>query len=380
MSTEAKTMDIRMVDLYGQYKKIQHEIDDAVATVIHSTAFINGPAVKEFSQSLSKHLNIRHVIPCGNGTDALQIALMALGLKQGDEVIVPTFTFVATVEVIALLGLKPKFSDVNPQTFNIETEGLEKLISPQTKCIVPVHLFGQCADMEKIMAFAKANNLFVIEDNAQAIGSDYYFSNGKSQKAGTIGHIGCTSFFPSKNLGAYGDGGALFTNDDTLAEKIRIIANHGSKVKYYHESIGVNSRLDTIQAAVLNIKLKYLDEFIDARIAAADKYDAALKDDSRIKIPLRDKKSKHVFHQYTLCIEKGNRNELKKKMAERNIPAMVYFPVSMHVQKGYSYFGYKQGDFPVSEDLQNKVLSLPMHTELNDEQIDFITLSIKELL
>ncbi len=369
---------IQMVDLKGQYQKIKNEINDSISEVIESSAFINGPKVKEFQTNLEKYLNVKHVIPCGNGTDALQIALMSLGLKPGDEVITSDFTFIATVEVVALLGLKLKFVDVNPDTFNLDVKQTEKAITPKTKAIVPVHLFGQAADMEEIMKIAEKNNLFVIEDTAQAIGADYTFDNGTTKKLGTIGTIGCTSFFPSKNLGCYGDGGALYTNNDKLAEKIRQIANHGSKIKYFHDEIGVNSRLDAIQAAVLNVKLNYLDDYIAARQKAADYYDSAFKNCEKIQIPAGNKKSTHVFHQYTIKVKGIDRDGLKEYLNSNDIPAMIYYPYPLHLQKAYKYLGYKENDFPVTEELSKTVLSLPMHTELTEKQLKYITQKVLE--
>ncbi len=367
-----------MVDLKGQYSKIKPEIDSAIQEVIDNTEFINGSAVKNFQKNLEHFLSVKHVIPCANGTDALQIAMQALGLQQGDEVITSDFTFIATVEVIALLGLKPVLADVDPDTFLLTPENIEKLITPKTKAIVPVHLFGQCCDMEKIMDIAKKYNLFVIEDAAQAIGADFTFSNGKVQKAGTIGHVGCTSFFPSKNLGCFGDGGALFTNDDEIAAMLRSVANHGMKVRYYHDHIGVNSRLDTIQAAILNVKLKYLDEYNAARQKAAAFYDNAFKDNSKIQTPVRVGNSNHIFHQYTLVAKGVDRDALKSQLQEKGIPAMVYYPVPMHLQNAYKYLGYKENDFPVSENLCKIVISLPMHTELDKEQLEYISKTINE--
>ncbi len=369
---------INMVDLKSQYLKIKNEIDSSIHEVLDSTAFINGAKVKEFAANLENYLHVKHVIPCGNGTDALQIAMMALDLKPGDEVITPNFTFIATVEVIKVLGLVPVLVDVDSETFNINPEVIEKAITTKTKAIVPVHLFGQCADMEKIMEIANKNNLFVIEDTAQAIGADY--KKGKlNKKAGCIGNIGCTSFFPSKNLGCYGDGGAIYTNDDTLAEKLRMIVNHGSKIKYYHDSIGVNSRLDTIQAAVLDVKLKYLDDYSNARRLAADYYDNNLREIDEVTIPKRNTDSSHTFHQYTLQINsEENRDALKKYLNKKEIPAMIYYPVPMHLQKAYKDSRYKDGDFPVTEKLCKTVLSLPMHTELDRNQQNIIIKAIKE--
>jgi len=371
---------INMVDLKGQYEKIKDEVDKAILNVIDSTAFINGPEVKNFQQELEKYLGVKHVIPCANGTDALQVSMMALGLKPGDEVIAPSFTFVATTEVIALLGLTPVLVDVDPDTFNIDPKAIEKAITPKTKAIVPVHLFGQCADMDAIMEIASKHNLFVIEDTCQAIGADFIMKNGSKKKAGTIGHVGCTSFFPSKNLGCYGDGGAIFTNDDKLAEKLRIVVNHGMEVRYYHDSIGVNSRLDSIQAAILRIKLKHLDEYAAARNKAAAYYDKAFGNNPKLKIPGRFNKSNHVFHQYTLVTNGFDRNKLPEFLQEKGIPAMIYYPVPMHLQKAYLDPRYKAGDFPVTEMLASTVVSLPMHTELDEEQLKHITSSVLEFV
>lgn len=371
---------INMVDLKGQYDKIKEEIDQAILKVVESTAFINGPEVKNFQQDLEKYLGVKHVIPCANGTDALQVSMMALGLKPGDEVIAPSFTFVATAEVIALLGLTPVLVDVDPDTFNIDPKAIEKAITPKTKAIVPVHLFGQCSDMDLIMDIANKHHLFVIEDNCQAIGADFISSNGSRKKAGTIGHVGCTSFFPSKNLGCYGDGGAIFTNDDHLAEKIRIVVNHGMTIRYYHDMIGVNSRLDSIQAAILKVKLKHLDEYAAARNKAASYYDSAFANNPKLKTPVRFNKSTHVFHQYTLVTNGFDRNKLPEYLQEKGIPAMIYYPVPMHLQKAYLDPRYKDGDFPVTEKLSKSVVSLPMHTELGEEQLKHITTSVLEFV
>lgn len=372
--------NIAMVDLKSQYQKIKPEIDAAIHHVIDSTAFISGPVVKEFQADLEKYLSVKHVIPCANGTDALQVAMMALGLKPGDEVIAPSFTFIATAEVIALLGLTPVLVDVDPDTFNIDPLAIRKAITPKTRAIVPVHLFGQCADMDAIMKIAAENNLFVIEDVAQAIGADFTTDNGTLKKAGTIGHVSCTSFFPSKNLGCYGDGGAIFTNDDDLAVKLRSVVNHGMKVRYYHDDIGVNSRLDSIQAAVLRVKLQYLDNYATARRKAADAYDTAFTGNAKLKTPSRFAKSSHVFHQYTLVTKDIDRGKLQEYLASKNIPAMIYYPVPIHLQKAYLDARYKPGDFPVTEALSKSVISLPMHTELDDEQINFITSSVLEFV
>lgn len=377
---EKVTKKIQMVDLIAQYEKIQPQIDKAVIDVIRSSAYINGPEVKAFKAELEAYLGVKHVIPCANGTDALQIAMMALGLKPGDEVITADFTYVATAEVIGLLGLTPVLVDVYPGTFDINIEAIEKAITPKTKAIVPVHLFGQCADMERLMALAKKHNLFVIEDVAQAIGADYTFADGSKKKAGTIGHIGCTSFFPSKNLGCYGDGGAIFTNDDELAKQMQIIANHGQTVQYYHDSIGVNSRLDSIQAAILRVKLPHLDEYAAARNAAADHYDRAFGNHPKLKIPARTKNSTHVFHQYTLQLIGADRNKLKEYLASKDIPMMIYYPVPLHLQKAYRDARYKEGDFPVTEQLCASVFSLPMHTELDNETLTYITDSVLEFV
>ncbi len=360
-----------MVDLISQYKKIKDEIDKEIFSVIDSAKFIKGPVVTEFQDNLAAYLNAKHVIACGNGTDALQIALMALDLKPGDEVITSDFTFIATVEVIALLGLKPVLVDVYPDTFTLDIEQLEKAVTSKTKAIIPVHLFGQAADMDKINAIAQKHNLFVIEDTAQALGAEYFFSNEK-QKLGTIGDIGCTSFFPSKNLGTFGDGGALFTNNDALAEKIRSITNHGMKVRYYHDYIGVNSRLDSLHAAILKVKLKYLDQYNAARKQAADYYDQAFEKCKHLIIPARNKKSSHIFHQYTLQLKNADRAGLIEYLKSKNIPAMIYYPVPLHKQKAYSHYGFNDADFPVTNRLSETVFSLPMHTELTKEQQDYI--------
>ncbi len=364
---------VQMVDLKQQYLKIKNEVDAAVLNVIESSVFIGGSQVNVFAQNLSQYLGIKHVIPCANGTDALQIAMMALGLQPGDEVITPSFTYVATTEVIALLRLKPVFVEVDTKTFCIEPGEIRKAITSKTKAIVPVHLYGHSANMEEIMAIANEHNLFVIEDNAQAIGSDYYYKNGTVKKTGIIGDIGCTSFFPSKNLGCYGDGGAMFTNDDELAEKLKMIANHGQKERYYHDMVGCNSRLDAIQAAILNIKLPLLDSYIDARIKAADFYDKAFAGNEKITTPYRADYCKHVFHQYTLILENVNREGLVNFLAQNNIPSMLYYPVPAHRQKMFVAFG--GGDFNLEKTdwLTERVISLPIHTELDEEQQKFIT-------
>jgi dTDP-4-amino-4,6-dideoxygalactose transaminase len=367
---------IQMVDLKGQYQQIKIEVDKSVDDVIESAAFINGPEVRSFQKELEEYLDVKHVIPCANGTDALQIAMMSVGLKPGDEVITADFTYVATAEVIALLNLTPVLVDVLPDTFDIDLNAIEKAITPKTRAIVPVHLFGQCANMEGVLKLAKKHNLFVIEDTAQAIGADYKYSDGSTQKAGTIGTVGCTSFFPSKNLGCYGDGGAIFTNDDALASKIRKVANHGQSVQYIHDEVGVNSRLDSIQAAVLRIKLRQLDTYNKARILAAQKYDAKFKADPKLTVPVRSAYSNHVFHQYTLKLNGANRDALRDYLTQNNIPSGIYYPIPLHLQKAYLDPRYKEGDFPITEDLCRSVISLPMHTELDDEQIDFISKTV----
>lgn len=364
--------NITSIGLQVQYKRIKNEIDQSILNCVTSTKYINGPQVKNFQKNLEKYLNVKHVIPCGNGTDALQISLMSLGLQPGDEVIVPVFTYVATAEVIALLGLKPVMVDVDQDTFNISLKAVKKAFTKKTKAIVPVHLFGQCADMEPLKEFAQQNGLHIIEDAAQAIGSEYIFSDGSKQKAGTIGDIGCTSFFPSKNLGCFGDGGAMYTNDDDLAVKLRKIANHGQAKKYYHDVIGVNSRLDSIQAAVLDVKLKYLDQYNEARQKAAVYYDQAFSDTDGIEIPKRSEYSTHVFHQYTIKVDPGIRDGLKEYLKSKGIPSMIYYPVPLHLQEAYKGYGYKKEDFPVAEMLCERVLSLPMHTELDEEQLGYI--------
>ncbi|MFM7217333.1 MAG: DegT/DnrJ/EryC1/StrS family aminotransferase [Bacteroidota bacterium] len=371
---------IQMVDLIGQYQKIQSEIDTAVLDVIRSAAFINGPEVKAFQAELEKYLGVKNVIPCANGTDALQIVMMALGLQPGDEVITADFTYVATAEVIGLLKLKPVLVDVYPDTFTIDVEAVEKAITPRTKAIVPVHLFGQCARMEELMTLAKKHNLYVIEDTAQAIGAEYRFSNGTGRKAGTIGTAGCTSFFPSKNLGCYGDGGAIYTDNDELAKKIRMIANHGQSVQYYHDEIGVNSRLDSIQAAILRIKLRHLDAYAEARRAVADKYDRAFGGHPKTTIPSRASFSDHVFHQYTLVLNGIDRNAMREFLASKEIPSMIYYPVPLHLQKAYKDDRYASGAFPVTERLCANVLSLPIHTEMDDETMDHIIKHVLEYL
>ncbi|MDA0882084.1 MAG: DegT/DnrJ/EryC1/StrS family aminotransferase [Bacteroidetes bacterium] len=365
--------NIQMVDLKGQYEKIRTEVDQAINEVVRSSAFINGPEVKDFQTELEEYLGVKHVIPCANGTDALQIAMMALDLKEGDEVITTNFTFIATVEVIALLKLKPVLVDVDPDTFNIDPEKLREAITPNTKAIVPVHLFGQCANMNEIMAIAEEKDIYIVEDTAQAISARYTLKDGSVKTAGTLGHIGATSFFPSKNLGCYGDGGALYTNDDALADRARQICNHGMRVRYYHELIGVNSRLDSIQAAVLRIKLRKLDEYCDARIAAADYYDAAFASIPEIKTPKRAEDSTHTFHQYTLRVPAEDRNHLQKHLMDQDIPAMIYYPVPLHEQEAFEAYKTGETEYPVTVQLSKEVISLPMHTELTEDQLKTIT-------
>ena len=375
---------IQMVDLHGQYQKIKKQVDQSIQEVIDATAFINGPEVKNFQTALEDYLQVKHVIPCGNGTDALQIALMGLGLKPGDEVITADFTFAATVEVIALLQLTPVLVDVEPDSFNIDIQAIKKAITPKTKAIIPVHLFGQCANMEEIMKIADEHNLFVIEDNAQAIGANYTYSNGKKKKAGTIGHVASTSFFPSKNLGCYGDGGAIFTNDDDLAHTLRGIVNHGMYIRYHHDVIGVNSRLDSLQAAILAIKLPHLDAYTKARQAAARKYNKAFQGHKNIITPKISRNCGelcmdcdcHVFHQYTLKIKNIDRDALAKHLNEKGIPCGVYYPIPLHKQKAYTDSRYNEADFTVTNQLVKEVISLPMHTELTDDQIQFITQTV----
>jgi dTDP-4-amino-4,6-dideoxygalactose transaminase len=370
--------EIQMVDLVTQFENREKEFTNAIINVVKSGAFINGPEVKLFQKELEEYLNVKHVIPCANGTDAIQIALMALGLKPGDEVITTTFTFIATAEVIGLLQLKPVLVDCEPDTFNISVAGIKKAITPKSKAIIPVHLYGQCSNMEAILEVATANNLFVVEDTAQAIGADYTFSNGTKAKAGTMGDFGTTSFFPSKNLGCYGDGGALFTNNDALAEQARMIANHGSKIKYYHEVVGVNSRLDAIQAAILRIKLRDLDKYAAARNKVANAYKQAFADTDKITTPVKSEYSTHVFHQYTVKLNGVNRETLRSKLAEKGVPAMIYYPVPLHLQTAYQEYGYKTGDFTVAEQLAECVISLPIHTEMQEEQLNHIINSVLE--
>ena len=370
--------EIQMVDLLAQYERLRPDIDKAIFSVINSSAFIKGPGVKLFEEELQEYLGVKNVISCANGTDALQIAMMTLGLKPGDEVITTNFTFIATLETVALLGMKPVIVDPDPGTFNISVEGIANAITEKTRAIVPVHLFGQCADMEGILKLAKRPNLLVIEDAAQATGSDYIFADGTKKKAGTIGNAGTTSFFPSKNLGCYGDGGAVYTDDDDLARKIRSIANHGMKVRYHYNDIGINSRLDTIQAEILRVKLKHLDSFNRARQEVAAWYDRAFSGCSQIVIPAREKHSTHIFHQYTIKVKNGLRDELKKYLQENNVPAMVYYPGPLHMQEAYHYLGYGENNFPVTTALCGEVLSLPVHTEMEQDQLEHITGTIIE--
>lgn len=377
-----------MVDLNGQYQDIKEQVDNSLSAILENSAFINGPDVKAFQTELENYLGVKHVIPCANGTDALQIAMMGLGLKPGDEVITADFTFAATVEVIALLNLGPVLVDVYPDTFNIDIAAVEKAITPKTKAIVPVHLFGQCANMDEILELADKHDLFVIEDNAQAIGADHTFKDGRKRKAGTIGHVGSTSFFPSKNLGCYGDGGAIFTNDDDLAHTLRGIVNHGMYERYHHDVIGVNSRLDSIQAAVLRAKLPHLDEYCSARRNAARKYNKAFEGQEHIISPktvngcegICDTCDCHVFHQYTLKITNGKRDALVQHFSKKGIPCGVYYPIPLHKQKAYADDRYNEADFPVTNQLVKEVISLPMHTELDDEQINFITATLIEFV
>lgn len=370
-----------MVDLQSQYERIKDEINANIQNVLDSAAFVKGGMVTTFQKHLEQYLQVTHVIPVGNGTDALQISLMALGLKPGDEVITPTFTFIATAEVVALLGLTPIVVDVDPDTFCMSVESVKKAITPKTKAIVPVHLFGQHADMESILQIAKEHNLYVIEDACQSIGATYTFSDGTTKQSGCMGTIGCTSFFPSKNLGCYGDGGAIFTNDDVLAKEIQCIANHGMTERYHHDRIGVNSRLDSIQAAILDVKLQHLNEYTKARQAAAAFYDNAFSHNSKLTIPARNPKSSHVFHQYTIKLHASiDRNKLQANLKEKGIPAMIYYPIPLHLQKAYTNDRYKKGDFPNAEHLSQCVLSLPMHTELDKEQLTYITQTVLELI
>ncbi len=371
------SMNIQMVDLKKQYLKIKEEVDAAVINVMTNANFINGQEVKTFQQNLESYLNVKHVIPCANGTDALQIAMMGLGLQPGDEVITASFTYVATAEVIALLGLVPVLVEAKESDYTIDPAEIEKAITSKTKAIVPVHLFGQGADMNAIMEIAKKHNLFVIEDTAQALGATYQLSNGGTVAVGTIGDIGCTSFFPSKNLGCYGDGGALFTNNDELAANLRMIANHGQKVRYYHDVIGVNSRLDTIQAAILDIKLRHLNDYASARRAAADYYDQAFQGVEGLLTPKRIEEGTHVFHQYTLRVQGGKRDALRTFLEEKGIPSMIYYPLPLHFQKAFANERYPEGSMPISEKLSSEVLSLPMHTEMTQEELEIIVGNVK---
>ena len=368
-----------MVDLVSQYEKIKSSVQPLMEDIMSKAQFINGPEVSAFKSELQDYLGVKHVIPCANGTDALQIALMSLGLKAGDEVITPSFTYIATTEVVALLGLNPVFVEVDPKTFCIDPKSLEAALSPRTKAIVPVHLYGQSADMEFIMGFAKAHKLFVIEDNAQAIGSDYIFSSGQKQKTGTIGDIGCTSFFPSKNLGCFGDGGAICTNNDELAEKLKMIANHGQSKKYHHDVVGCNSRLDNLQAGVLRIKLRKLDDYIAARQKAAKAYDIAFEGNPRIEVPFRAPNSSHAFHQYTLKLKNVNRDGLNQFLADKGIPSMIYYPIPAHKQKMFAHFDL-ECQLPITDELTHQVISLPMHTELDEDQLNFIIDGVKEYI
>lgn len=373
--------NIQMVDLKGQYAKIKNEIRVEFDRVLDSAAFINGPLVKEFQSDLEQYLKVKHVIPCANGTDALQVIMMAHDFPKGAEILVPSYTYVATVEVIALLGLKPVFVEVYPDSFNIDIEDLETKITENSEAIVPVHLYGQCADMERLMVVARDRDLLVFEDTAQAIGADYIFKDGSMVKAGTIGHAGATSFFPAKNLGCYGDGGAIFTNDDELAAKLRMIVNHGQGERYHHDSIGVNSRLDSLQAAVLKVKLKYLDGYGEARRTVASRYDKAFHATGLITPPSRSEFSTHVFHQYTVKLDdRIDRDELNSFLAERGVPSMIYYPIPNHLQKAYSYYGYQEGDFPLTENLCSRVISFPIHTEMSEEQQDVIINGVLEYI
>lgn len=371
---------LQMVDTKTQYHKIKQEVDAAVIAVLESSQFIGGKVVNDFADNLATYHKSKHVIPCANGTDALQIAMMALGLQPGDEVITPSFTYIATVEVAALLHIKPIFVEVDPKTFCIDPAVIEKAITPKTKAIIPVHLYGHAADMEPIMEIAARHNLFVIEDNAQGIGNVYTFSNGTQKKTGSIGHIGCTSFYPSKNLGAYGDGGAMFTDDDALADKLKMIASHGQSKRYYHDVVGCNSRLDALQAAILDIKLKHLDEYIDARRKAADFYDAAFAGNEKITVPFRAENNKHVFHQYTITLNGVDRDGLNQFLADNGVPSMIYYPVPAHRQKMFDAFGGSEYKLDVTDWLTERVISLPIHTELDEEQQQFIVNKVLEFV
>lgn len=369
-----------MVDLKRQYEKIKNETNEAILNVLESSAFINGPEVQSFARELEQFLGVKHVIPCGNGTDALQVALMSLDLQPGDEIITSDFTFIATVETIALLKLKPVLVDVDPTHFNITAKSIEPAITDKTRAIIPVHLFGQCAPMEDIIALAKKHDLFIIEDTAQATGAQCEITEGQKQFAGTLGNIGCTSFFPSKNLGGYGDGGALFTNDDDRAEKLKSLVNHGMEKRYYHDYIGVNSRLDSIQAAILRIKLRHLNEYNQARQKVAARYDHAFKNLNRIDLPQKGSWTDHIYHQYTVKINEINRNVIREKLAQKSIPSMIYYPVPLHLQKAFASYPFENDNFPVTNALCNMVLSLPMHTELDDHQIQYITENLIDII
>ena len=371
---------LQMVDTKTQYHKIKTEVDEAVISVLESSQFIGGKVVNDFAANLATYHNSKHVIPCANGTDALQIAMMALGLQPGDEVITPSFTYIATVEVAALLHIKPIFVEVDPKTFCIDPAVIEKAITAKTKAIIPVHLYGHAADMEPIMEIAARHNLFIIEDNAQGIGNVYTFSDGTKKKTGSIGHIGCTSFYPSKNLGAYGDGGAMFTNDDALAEKLKMIASHGQSKRYYHDVVGCNSRLDALQAAILDIKLKHLDEYIAARRKAADFYDAAFAGNKKITVPFRAANNQHVFHQYTLILNGVNRDELHQVLADNGVPSMIYYPIPAHRQKMFDAFGGSEFQLDITDWLTERVISLPIHTELDEEQQNFVISKVLQFI
>jgi UDP-2-acetamido-2-deoxy-ribo-hexuluronate aminotransferase len=371
---------LQMVDTKTQYHKIKKEVDEAVIGVLESSQFIGGKVVSDFAAHLAGYHNSKHVIPCANGTDALQIAMMALGLQPGDEVITPSFTYIATVEVAALLHIKPVFVEVDPKTFCIDPVALEKAITPKTKAIIPVHLYGHAADMEPVMEIAARHSLFVIEDNAQGIGNVYTFADGTQRKTGSIGHIGCTSFYPSKNLGAYGDGGAMFTDDDALADKLRMIASHGQSRRYYHDVVGCNSRLDAVQAAILDIKLRHLDAYIDARRKAADFYDAAFAGNEKITVPFRAANNRHVFHQYTIILNGADRDALSQFLTDNGVPSMIYYPVPAHRQKMFDAFGGSDYNLRITDWLTERVISLPIHTELDEEQQQFIADKVLEFL
>lgn len=375
----AQTDKIEMVDLKRQYHRLKPQFDSAISEVLENTAFINGPQVGHFATELASYLNVDYVIPCANGTDALQLVLMAYGFPAGSEVIVPSFNYVAAAETVVFMGLKPVFVEVDPDTFNIDVASAEKAITAKTVAIMAVHLFGQCADMDQVLALAKAKNLVVIEDNAQAIGSEYVLSAGPARKAGAMGNVGTTSFFPSKNLGCMGDGGAVYTQDADLAQKIKMLANHGQKTKYHYEMVGINSRLDTLQAAILRVKLEHLDDFAARRQAAASVYDSILSSSTKIQIPVRQPKSTHVFHQYTLKVQ-GDRNALQLRLKEAGIPSMIYYPRPLHIQAAFGYLGYKEGDFPISEQLCRQVISLPIHTEFLPGEPEMIAEKVLEFL